>query len=131
MSFGGSSGRKELLDTIESQKKQLVQYQTRFKDVVQAYKSLLKEKEALEASFKVLAVTQEVELNQQCQDTRTTLDLQDDGSSLHSEDSVDTAVSVDMSSETTRDDQGEKDQGEPGSRSSSLVCLMTLMYVCM
>ncbi|XP_040030521.2 GRIP and coiled-coil domain-containing protein 1 [Gasterosteus aculeatus] len=120
MSFGGSSGRKELLDTIESQKKQLVQYQTRFKDVVQAYKSLLKEKEALEASFKVLAVTQEVELNQQCQDTRTTLDLQDDGSSLHSEDSVDTAVSVDMSSETTRDDQGEKDQGEPGSRSSSL-----------
>ncbi|KAM8909085.1 GRIP and coiled-coil domain-containing protein 1 isoform 1-T2 [Spinachia spinachia] len=107
MSFGGSSGRKELLDTIESQKKQLVQYQTRFKDVVQAYKSLLKEKEALEASFKVLAVTQEVDLNQQCQDTRTTLDLQEDGSSLHSEDGVDTAVSVDMSSETTREDPGE------------------------
>lgn len=122
MSFGGGSGRKELVDTIESQKKQLVQYQTRFKDVVRAYKSLLKEKEALEASLKVLTVTQEVDLNQQGQDT-TTLDLLEDGSSLHSEDSVDTAASVDAPSETTRGDQSEEDQGEPGLKSSSMVCL--------
>ncbi|KAK9526019.1 hypothetical protein VZT92_016679 [Zoarces viviparus] len=119
MSFGGGSGRKELVDTIESQKKQLVQYQTRFKDVVRAYKSLLKEKEALEASLKVLTVTQEVDLNQQGQDT-TTLDLLEDGSSLHSEDSVDTAASVDTPSETTRGDQSEEDQGEPGLKSSSM-----------
>ncbi|XP_075967390.1 GRIP and coiled-coil domain-containing protein 1 [Anarhichas minor] len=119
MSFGGGSGRKELVDTIESQKKQLVQYQTRFKDVVRAYKSLLKEKEALEASLKVLTVTQEVDLNQQGQDT-TTMDLLEDGSSLHSEDSVDTAASVDTPSETTRGDQSEEDQGEPGLKSSSM-----------
>ncbi|XP_031697601.1 GRIP and coiled-coil domain-containing protein 1 [Anarrhichthys ocellatus] len=119
MSFGGGSGRKELVDTIESQKKQLVQYQTRFKDVVRAYKSLLKEKEALEASLKVLTVMQEVDLNQQGQDT-TTLDLLEDGSSLHSEDSVDTAASVDTPSETTRGDQSEEDQGEPGLKSGSM-----------
>ncbi|XP_054480653.1 GRIP and coiled-coil domain-containing protein 1 [Anoplopoma fimbria] len=120
MSFGGGPGRKELLDTIESQKKQLVQYQTRFKDVVRAYKSLLKEKEALEASLKVLSVTQEVDLNQQGLDTTSTSDLPEDGCSLHSEDSVDTAASVDVSSETTRGDQSEEDQGEPGAKSSSM-----------
>ncbi|XP_044041173.1 GRIP and coiled-coil domain-containing protein 1 [Siniperca chuatsi] len=119
MSFGGGPSRKDLLDTIESQKKQLVQYQTRFKDVVQAYKSLLKEKEALEASLKVLTVTQEVDLNQQGQDTVTS-DLLEDGCSLHSEDSVDTAASVDTPSETTRGDQSEEDQGESGGKSSSM-----------
>lgn len=121
MSFGGGPSRKDLLDTIESQKKQLVQYQTRFKDVVRAYKSLLKEKEALEASLKVLTVTQEVDLNQQSQDTSSTSELPEDGCSLHSEDSVDTAASVDMSCEITRVDQSEEDQAEAGRRSSSVV----------
>ncbi|KAM9328726.1 GRIP and coiled-coil domain-containing protein 1 isoform 1-T3 [Pholidichthys leucotaenia] len=120
MTFGGGPSRKELQDTIESQKKQLVQYQTRFKDVVRAYKSLLKEKEALEASLKVLTVTQDVSLNQQVQTTTVaTPDLLDDGCSLHSEDSVDTAASLDTPSENTRGDQSEEDQGQPGSRSSS------------
>lgn len=128
MSFGGGPSRKELLDTIESQKKQLVQYQTRFKDVVRAYKSLLKEKEALEASLKVLTVTQEVELNQRGQDTTTTTstaapDLSEDGCSLHSEDSVDTVASVDTLSETTRGDQSEEDQGVVGGKLSSMVRL--------
>lgn len=116
MSFGGGPNRKELLDTIEAQKKQLVQYQTRFKDVVRAYKSLLKEKEALESSLKVLSVTQELDSNQQGQDTATNgpaAEMPDDGCSLHSEDSVDTAVSVDTTSETARGEQSEDDQGEP------------------
>lgn len=127
MSFGGGPSRKDLLDTVESQKKQLVQYQTRFKDVVRAYKSLLKEKEALEASLKVLTVNQEVDLNQQGQDTTTatatsssSLDLPEDGCSLHSEDSVDTTASVDTPGETSRGDQSEEDQGEPGVKSSSV-----------
>ncbi|KAM4711493.1 GRIP and coiled-coil domain-containing protein 1 [Anableps anableps] len=119
MSFGGGPSRKELLDTVESQKKQLVQYQTRFKDVVRAYKSLLKEKEALEASLKVLTVTQDLDLKEQEQDAARRLDLLDDGCSLHSEDSVDTAASVDAASETTRGEQSEEDQGEPGQRSGS------------
>uniref|UniRef100_A0AAY4EY18 GRIP and coiled-coil domain-containing protein 1 n=1 Tax=Denticeps clupeoides TaxID=299321 RepID=A0AAY4EY18_9TELE len=102
MSFGGGPGKKELLDTIEAQKKQLVQYQTRFKDVVRAYKSLLKEKEALEASLKVLTVSQEVDL----------------GHSLHSEDSLDTAVSAEtatsVASGSTKGDLGEEDQSGSG-----------------
>ncbi|XP_038163893.1 GRIP and coiled-coil domain-containing protein 1 [Cyprinodon tularosa] len=119
MSFGGGPSRKELLDTVESQKKQLVQYQTRFKDVVRAYKSLLKEKEALEASLKVLSVTQDLDLKQQEQDTARRLDMLDDGCSLHSEDSVDTAASVDAASETARGEQSEEDQGEPSQRPCS------------
>lgn len=118
MSFGGGPSRKELQDTIETQKKQLVQYQTRFKDVVRAYKSLLKEKEALEASLKVLTVTQEVDLNQQIQDTPLS-DVPEDGCSLHSEDSLDTAASVDTPSETTRGEQSEEEQGDPVGKSSS------------
>ncbi|XP_026182226.1 GRIP and coiled-coil domain-containing protein 1 [Mastacembelus armatus] len=118
MSFGGGPSRKELLDTIESQKKQLVQYQTRLKDVVRAYKSLLKEKEALEASLKVLTVTQ----SQQDQNIDTTAapDLPEDGCSLHSEDSIDTAASVDIPNETTRAYESEEDQGEPARKSSSM-----------
>lgn len=115
MSFGGGPSRKELLDTIESQKKQLLQYQTRFKDVVRAYKSLLKEKEALEASLNVLTVTQDPDSKQDEQDAARRLELLDDGCSLHSEDSVDTAASVDAGSETGRGEQSEEDQGEPGS----------------
>lgn len=125
MSFGGGPGRKELLDTIESQKKQLVQYQTRFKDVVRAYKSLLKEKEALEASLKALTASQETEhLPQQ------TSEVLEDGCSLHSEDSVDTAASAESPSESTRGDQSEEDQADPGGRSSSVVRLMVSQLKC-
>ncbi|XP_030004316.1 GRIP and coiled-coil domain-containing protein 1 [Sphaeramia orbicularis] len=125
MTFGGGPSRKELLDTLETQKKQLVQYQTRFRDVVRAYKSLLKEKEALEASLKVLTVSQEVDLTQQGQVTATAsaIDLPDDRCSLHSEGSVDTAASTDLltsiTSETASGDQSEEDQGEPHPETSS------------
>ncbi|KAJ6651416.1 hypothetical protein lerEdw1_020989 [Lerista edwardsae] len=61
MSFGGGPSRKELLEAVEAQKKQLAQYQARLKDVVRAYKSLQKEKEALEASLKVLSAPQETD----------------------------------------------------------------------
>ncbi|XP_029901197.1 GRIP and coiled-coil domain-containing protein 1 [Myripristis murdjan] len=123
MSFGGGPSKKELLDTIESQKKQLIQYQTRFKDVVRAYKSLLKEKEALEASLKVLTVSQEVDLSQRTDDgplcgasaASVTSDLPDDHCSLHSEDSLDTAASADtaasITSESTRGEQADEEHG--------------------
>uniref|UniRef100_A0A8C6V150 GRIP and coiled-coil domain containing 1 n=1 Tax=Neogobius melanostomus TaxID=47308 RepID=A0A8C6V150_9GOBI len=106
MSFGGGPNRKELIETIESQKKQLVQYQTRFRDVVRAYKSLMKEKEALETSLKVLSVSQDVDQIQQNLDMRA--DLPDDCCSQHSEDSVDTAASLDIPK-----DQSEEEQAEP------------------
>ncbi|KAM9772068.1 GRIP and coiled-coil domain-containing protein 1 [Syngnathus typhle] len=63
MSFGAGPSRKELLETLECQKKQLAQYQSRFKDVVHAYKSLLKEKEALEAGLKVLSTSQDADVH--------------------------------------------------------------------
>ncbi|XP_071389347.1 GRIP and coiled-coil domain-containing protein 1 [Centroberyx affinis] len=123
MSFGGGPSKKELVDTIESQKKQLIQYQTRFKDVVRAYKSLLKEKEALEASLKVLTVSQEVDLSQRSDDgslceagaASVTSDLPDDHCSLHSEDSLDTAASADTATSITSDNnRGEQAEEEHG-----------------
>lgn len=124
VSFGGGPSRKELLDTIESQKKQLVQYQTRFKDVVRAYKSLLKEKEALEASLKALTASQETELHAHSQLRPQTSEVLEDGCSLHSEDSVDTAASVESAGESARGEQSEEDQADPGGRSSSVVRLI-------
>ncbi|NXA15105.1 GCC1 protein, partial [Sapayoa aenigma] len=91
MSFGGGPSRKELLDTIETQKQQLLRYQARLKDVVQAYKSLLKEKEALEASLKVLSVPPDGALGAAAPGS----DPLDDRSSVHSEDSAGTATSAD------------------------------------
>ncbi|KAM6985667.1 GRIP and coiled-coil domain-containing protein 1 [Aplochiton taeniatus] len=123
MSFGGGPNKKELLDTIESQKKQLIQYQTRFKDVVRAYKSLLKEKEALEASLKVLTVSQELDLGQRSDDgtpggdgsAYVTPDFPEDHCSMHSEDSLDTAASADTASSITsggtRGEQAEEENG--------------------
>ncbi|NXS89021.1 GCC1 protein, partial [Erpornis zantholeuca] len=92
MSFGGGPSRKELLDTIETQKQQLLRFQARLKDVVRAYKSLLKEKEALEASLKVLSVSHEGDL---ALPPPAPGDSLDDRSSEHSEDSAGTATSAD------------------------------------
>lgn len=115
MTFGGGPSRKELQDMVEAQKKQLTQYQSRFRDVVRAYKSLLKEKEALEASLKVLSVTQEAEQMQPDADSRA--ELQDDRCSQHSEDSVDTSASLDIAlsvaSDAGREEQSEEEQPEP------------------
>uniref|UniRef100_A0A3B1JLE6 GRIP and coiled-coil domain-containing protein 1 n=1 Tax=Astyanax mexicanus TaxID=7994 RepID=A0A3B1JLE6_ASTMX len=129
MSFGAGPSKKDLLDTIEAQKKQLIQYQTRLKDVVRAYKSLLKEKEALEASLNVLTVSQEVDLSLHSHDPPSSgctgkaecpppTDLVDDHCSIHSEDSVDTAASVDtatsVTSSSTKGDPLEEDQSGLG-----------------
>ena len=45
--------RREFLEVIDQQKEQLGRYEARLKDVVRAYKGLVKEKETLEASLKV------------------------------------------------------------------------------
>lgn len=46
--------RFELIKLVEAQKEQLNRYETKLRDVVHAYKNLLQEKEAIEASVKVL-----------------------------------------------------------------------------
>ncbi|CAG5134442.1 unnamed protein product [Candidula unifasciata] len=48
------ASRGELLETINAQKEQLKQYKAKLRDVVAAYKSVIKEKEALEASLAAL-----------------------------------------------------------------------------
>ncbi|NWV78231.1 GCC1 protein, partial [Dasyornis broadbenti] len=98
MNFGGGPSRKELLETIETQKQQLLRFQARLKDVVRAYKSLLKEKEALEASLKVLSVSHERDL---AVPPAGASDSLDDRSSEHSEDSVGTATSADTAASVT------------------------------
>ncbi|XP_031963183.1 GRIP and coiled-coil domain-containing protein 1 [Corvus moneduloides] len=98
MNFGGGPSRKELLETIETQKQQLLRFQARLKDVVRAYKSLLKEKEALEASLKVLSVSHEGDL---AVPPAGAGDSPDDRSSEHSEDSVGTAASTDTAASLT------------------------------
>ncbi|XP_050180982.1 GRIP and coiled-coil domain-containing protein 1 [Myiozetetes cayanensis] len=113
MSFGGGPSRKDLLDTIEEQKQQLLRYQARLKDVVLAYKSLLKEKEALEASLKVLSVSHEGHLP-----APGPRDPLDDRSSEHSEDSVGTAASADTAASGASRDTGasgaSRDTGASG-----------------
>lgn len=103
MNFGGGPSKKDLLETIETQKKQLLQYQARLKDVVRAYKSLLKEKEALEASIKVLSVSHEADVGlASVQPPGLTLpDSVDDRCSTHSEDSTGTATSLDTAASLT------------------------------
>ncbi|XP_026957847.1 GRIP and coiled-coil domain-containing protein 1 [Sagmatias obliquidens] len=103
MNFGGGPSKKDLLETIETQKKQLLQYQARLKDVVRAYKSLLKEKEALEASIKVLSVSHEADVGLAGVQPQglTFPDSVDDLCSTHSEDSAGTATSLDTAASLT------------------------------
>ncbi|NXE71330.1 GCC1 protein, partial [Calcarius ornatus] len=105
MNFGGGPSRKELLETIETQKQQLLRFQARLKDVVHAYKSLLKEKEALEASLKALSVSHDGEL---AVPPPAAGDSPDDRSSEHSEDSAGTAASADTAASPPRGDEEDK-----------------------
>ncbi|NXO03670.1 GCC1 protein, partial [Rhinopomastus cyanomelas] len=120
MNFGGGPSKKDLLETIESQKKQLLQYQARLKDVVRAYKSLLKEKEALEASLKVLSASHEASVALSAAALPSS-DSADDRSSVHSEDSTGTAASADTvaSMASTKGELGSEDD-KPVANASSL-----------
>lgn len=116
MNFGGGPSKKELQDLVETQRKQLLQYQTRLKDVVRAYKSLLKEKEALEASLHVLSTSQEPgTLSTDVEEPH------DDQRSTHSEDSVDTAGSLPSArgEETSEDERQEAAQHVGGVEEAS------------
>ena len=46
----------ELTSMVDSQREQLKRYEARLRDIIRAYKSLQKEKEALEASLNALSV---------------------------------------------------------------------------
>ncbi|NXE56507.1 GCC1 protein, partial [Casuarius casuarius] len=127
MNFGGGPSKKDLLETIELQKKQLLQYQARLKDVVRAYKSLLKEKEALEASLKVLSVSHEADVGSSgahpasaASSSSSFADSADDRSSVHSEDSGGTATSADTAASlaSTKGEPGTEDDKAAAAASS-------------
>ncbi|XP_054844071.1 GRIP and coiled-coil domain-containing protein 1 [Eublepharis macularius] len=117
MNFGGGPSKKDLLETIESQKKELLYYQARLKDVVRAYKSLLKEKEALEASLKVLSVSHEADVGQRVGHplglAGSSPDPSDDRTSVHSEDSAGTAASL----ASNRGEPGQEEERVAGTAS--------------
>ena len=55
MASGGErQSRRELEETIEQQKEQITNYEKKTRDLVRAYKGLVKEKEALEKSLAIL-----------------------------------------------------------------------------
>ncbi|OPJ71474.1 GRIP and coiled-coil domain-containing protein 1 [Patagioenas fasciata monilis] len=100
----------------------------RLKDVVRAYKSLLKEKEALEASLKVLSVSHEVDIGLSgaqpvsgASSGSSFADSADDQSSVHSEDSAGTATSADTAASlaSTKGEPGPEDD-KPAAAGSSL-----------
>uniref|UniRef100_G3TMF4 GRIP and coiled-coil domain-containing protein 1 n=1 Tax=Loxodonta africana TaxID=9785 RepID=G3TMF4_LOXAF len=102
MNFGGGPSKKDLLETIDTQKKQLLQYQARLKDVVRAYKSLLKEKEALEAQrYCPVSHEADVVLAGVQPSGLTFPDSIDDRCSTHSGDSTGTATSLDTAASLT------------------------------
>ncbi|NXD45984.1 GCC1 protein, partial [Copsychus sechellarum] len=107
MNFGGGPSRKELLETIETQKQQLLRFQARLKDVVLAYKSLLKEKEALEASLKVLSASHEGGL---AAPPPAAGDSADERSSEHSEDGAGTAAGADTAASPSGAKGDEEDK---------------------
>lgn len=53
-----SLSKQELISTITKQADQIKRYESRLRDVVTAYKGLVKEKEALEISLKALNKTE-------------------------------------------------------------------------
>lgn len=98
MNFGGGLSKKDLLEIIEIQKKQFFQYQVWFKDVVCVYKSLLKEKEVLEVSIKVLLVFYEVDVGFVGVQFLGFIffDFVDDWCFIYSEDSIGIVISLDI-----------------------------------
>ncbi|EFX71220.1 hypothetical protein DAPPUDRAFT_309188 [Daphnia pulex] len=79
---------KEYKEVIEQQKEQLGRYEKKLRDVVQAYKGIQKEKEALEASLKALAEAK---------------NSTDDGNSAENISGIDSSASLEGNKNDTED----------------------------
>lgn len=88
------ASRKELLTVIAKQEEDLAKYKSRFQAVVAAHKRLLKEKEALEVSLKVMSRTSSVRSH-----VSSNADLNEDFDTA-SVDSLNTVYSVTTGSST-------------------------------
>ena len=67
----GGPSQKELLETVETQRRQLSRYESRLRDMVRAYRSLLAEKAALEAGLAALNVSSKAEARGEAGGSRT------------------------------------------------------------
>ncbi|KAK7073872.1 GRIP domain [Halocaridina rubra] len=74
------TSKRELLATIEQQREHILKYESKLKDVVRAYKGLLKEKEALEASLAALTPT-----GASSEESPSSADTKDGGSDTNSQ----------------------------------------------
>lgn len=104
------TSKRELLSTIEHQKEQILKYESKLKDVVRAYKGLLKEKEALEASLSALTPTV---LPGDSSDAKETVEdgnksPKDDPNQTKSERKVDDAASTSSESDGNKEDLQKK-----------------------
>lgn len=105
------TSKRELLSTIEHQKEQILKYESKLKDVVRAYKGLLKEKEALEASLSALTPTV---LPGDSSDAKETVEdgnkspKSDDPNQTKSERKVDDAASTSSESDGNKEDLQKK-----------------------
>ncbi|XP_072034925.1 GRIP and coiled-coil domain-containing protein 1-like [Amphiura filiformis] len=104
--------RKDLLETIEQQKDQLARYEKRLRDVVQAYKNLNKEKEALEASVNALSAAG----GQKQQSSASVCSGSDGEGGKHQEGFDDPLGAKDQISETASDDASSTTSQDAGGR---------------
>ncbi|XP_077196724.1 GRIP and coiled-coil domain-containing protein 1 [Paroedura picta] len=109
VSFGAGPSRRELQERVSRQQQELGQYQARLRDVVRAYKSLAKEKEALEASLAALSAAHPLHPGPHDRDGR---DDQDGRASEHSQDSAGTAASRGPEEQEGAQEQQQQQQAE-------------------
>ncbi|XP_052105859.1 GRIP and coiled-coil domain-containing protein 1-like isoform X1 [Mytilus californianus] len=67
--------RSELVKTVEAQKEKLQKYEAKLRDVIQAYKGVIKEKDALEASIKALTSSRQKDKDENQQSIQDPLNV--------------------------------------------------------
>jgi len=95
------------LVTVNKQKDQLARYEGRLRDVVTAYKGLIKEKEALEASLKALTISSASDKSYESESKTSSNRTQNEETSSSSSSSTSTAE-VEASSATQKTSQSEE-----------------------
>ncbi|CAG2186495.1 GCC1 [Mytilus edulis] len=81
--------RSELVKTVEAQKEKLQKYEAKLRDVIQAYKGVIKEKDALEASIKALTSSRQKDKDENQQSIQDPLNVSQDEKSSNEDSSDD------------------------------------------
>ncbi|CAC5407469.1 GCC1 [Mytilus coruscus] len=81
--------RSELVKTVETQKEKLQKYEAKLRDVIQAYKGVIKEKDALEASIKALTSSRQKDKDENQQSIQDPLNVSQEDKSANENSSDD------------------------------------------